>query len=207
MRAPSRTVQNARRLRRDMSLPELLLWDCLRAGRLEGLRFRRQHAIGAYVLDFYCPAARLAVELDGVHHDFEGQMRHDNRRDDWLRREGIRVLRIAASDILDRHLFEGVLRVIAQMAATGIVPEGYESPRSASDAAPPPPPSAVPLPRKRGRIEGAAGRDGISSPAKRGVRRTGEASDSPQGTMRSMVEGALFPATEATPSPNREDFP
>ena len=138
MRAPSRTVQKARRLRRDMSLPEVLLWDCLRAGRLAGHRFRRQHAVGPYVLDFYCSQAYLAVELDGAQHDLEGQMRHDNRRDDWLRREGIRVLRIAASDILDRHLFEGALRVIAQMASSGMVPEGYESPRLVADDAPPP---------------------------------------------------------------------
>ncbi|WP_421928336.1 endonuclease domain-containing protein [Neoaquamicrobium sediminum] len=150
LRAPDVTISNARRLRRSLSLPEALLWEQLRGGRLEGLRFRRQHAIGPYVLDFYCPGTRLAVEVDGAHHDLGGQMRHDNRRDDWLCNEGIRVLRIAARDVLDDHLFEGVLRVIAQTAATGAVPEGYEAPGWACGETPPPPPSAVPLPRFAG---------------------------------------------------------
>ena len=68
-----------------MSLPEVILWDCLRGQRLEGFRFRRQHAVGSYVLDFYCASARLAVEVDGSHHDLPGQIAHDQRRDRWLR--------------------------------------------------------------------------------------------------------------------------
>ncbi|HEY5818673.1 MAG TPA: DUF559 domain-containing protein [Mesorhizobium sp.] len=64
-----------------MSLPEVMLWDCLRAGRLEGLRFRRQHPIGPYVLDFFCAKGRLAVEVDGRHHDHPGEIAHDERRD------------------------------------------------------------------------------------------------------------------------------
>ncbi|MBD0414504.1 endonuclease domain-containing protein [Oryzicola mucosus] len=68
MRAPERTVAAARTLRSDMSLPEVLLWEQLRQLRLGGLRFRRQHPIGPYGLDFYCPKARLVVEVDGAHH-------------------------------------------------------------------------------------------------------------------------------------------
>ena len=56
MHAPELSFTRARQLRRDMSLPEILLWDCLRGGRLEGLRFCRQHPVGRYILDFYCPA-------------------------------------------------------------------------------------------------------------------------------------------------------
>src|SRR5438874_3677081 len=68
MRAPVRTLRRTRALRREMTLPEIVLWQALRRSLL-GLRFRRQHPIGPYVLDFYCPSARLAIEIDGLAHD------------------------------------------------------------------------------------------------------------------------------------------
>ncbi|MFN3548779.1 MAG: endonuclease domain-containing protein [Mesorhizobium sp.] len=116
MRAEKRTFERARRLRRELSLPEVILWDCLRGRHLEGLRFRRQHPVGPYVLDFYHAEGRLAVEIDGAHHDLPGQMQHDIRRDAWLEGQGIRVLRIAASDILDEKALEGMLATIVEMA-------------------------------------------------------------------------------------------
>ncbi len=116
MRAPKRTFSLARDLRRDMTLPEVLLWDCLRKGRAGGLRFRRQHALGPYVLDFYCPVARLAVEVDGAQHDLPGQMHSDRRRDAWLARQGVRVLRVPATDVLEDQSLEGVLRAIINEA-------------------------------------------------------------------------------------------
>ena len=63
--ADRKTVLNARTLRRAMTRPEVLLWQVLRE-RPNGLRFRRQHPVGPFVLDFYCPAARLAIEVDGM---------------------------------------------------------------------------------------------------------------------------------------------
>ena len=84
MRAPPVTIQRARGLRRRMTLPEVVLWTALRQGRLAGLRFRRQHPVGPYILDFYCSRARLAVEVDGAGHDQPDQLRHDARRGDWL---------------------------------------------------------------------------------------------------------------------------
>ncbi|HEX2256668.1 MAG TPA: endonuclease domain-containing protein, partial [Afifellaceae bacterium] len=96
MRAPVLTFKRARALRRDMSLPEVKLWQHLRRGQLANLRFRRQHPIGPYILDFYCPAARLAVEVDGWVHDNPEQGRHDERRQAWLAGRGIKVLRLAA---------------------------------------------------------------------------------------------------------------
>src|SRR3984957_9538215 len=84
MRAPVLTLKRARQLRREMTLPEVLLWEQIRGGRLNGLRFRRQHPIGPYILDFYCASARMAVEIDGAGHDHESQWTHDNRRDRWL---------------------------------------------------------------------------------------------------------------------------
>jgi very-short-patch-repair endonuclease len=118
MRAPIVTFKRARTLRRDMSLPEVLLWQELRGGRLGGLRFRRQHPVGPYVLDFYCPGDKLAVEVDGAAHDFVEQGRRDERRDAWLAERGIRVLRFAATDVLEDRNIEGVLAMIANVAGS-----------------------------------------------------------------------------------------
>ena len=117
MRAPVLTLKRARQLRREMTLPEVLLWERIRGGRLNGLRFRRQHPIGPYILDFYCTSARLAVEIDGAGHDHESQWAHDKRRDRWLGENRIRVLRTPARDILNDEAIEGVISSIAQAAA------------------------------------------------------------------------------------------
>src|SRR3954451_7225963 len=103
MRAPLLTFKRARALRRAMTLPEVLLWQALRGGRGGGLRFRRQHPIGPDVLDFYCPAVRLAVEIDGAAHDSPDQAGHDLRRDAWLAEQRIRVLRFLAADVLSEE--------------------------------------------------------------------------------------------------------
>jgi very-short-patch-repair endonuclease len=93
------TVLRARELRRRPTLPEGLLWQALRQ-RPSGLKFRRQHPLGWYIADFYCPAARLVVEVDGESHSMGANPQHDARRDDWLRRQGLRVLRFAARDVM-----------------------------------------------------------------------------------------------------------
>ncbi|HWG06702.1 MAG TPA: endonuclease domain-containing protein [Beijerinckiaceae bacterium] len=122
MRAPSLTFKRARELRRKMTLPEVVLWQALRKGRLAGLRIRRQHPIGPYILDFYCPSARLAIEVDGSVHDVATQVRHDERRAAWLAERGVRMLRIAAMDVLKDERVEGVLLDIEQAAA--LAPSG-----------------------------------------------------------------------------------
>lgn len=116
MRAERRTFHRAKELRRDLSLPEVILWECLRARRLQGLRFRRQHPVGPYILDFFHAEGRLAAEVDGAQHDLPGQMAHDARRDAWLADHGIHVMRIAASDILNERALEGILVMIADAA-------------------------------------------------------------------------------------------
>lgn len=118
MRAPDRTVIRARALRRRMSLPEVLLWQALRKEALAGLRFRRQHPIGPYVLDFYCASARLAVEVDGFAHDTAVRAHHDERRVAWLAQRGVSVLRICADDVLRNERVEGVLLSIERAAST-----------------------------------------------------------------------------------------
>ena len=93
------SVTRARRLRKDMSLPEVLLWQRLKT-RPEGLKFRRQHPSGDLTLDFYCADARLAIEIDGQSHDCGDRPQRDERRDAWLQSQGIETLRIPASDVL-----------------------------------------------------------------------------------------------------------
>ena len=82
-----------------MTLPEVLLWQALRERAAEGVKFRRQHPIGPYVLDFYSSEHRLAVEVDGWGHNM-GPAGRDERRDAHLLREGIRTLRIPAVEVL-----------------------------------------------------------------------------------------------------------
>jgi very-short-patch-repair endonuclease len=92
--------KSARRLRRKMSLPEVLLWQILR--KQPGyVKFRRQHPIGRYVLDFYVLELKLAIEIDGLAHDMGDRPVRDEERDSWFESQGIRMLRIAAKDVLD----------------------------------------------------------------------------------------------------------
>jgi len=92
------TVEKARNLRRALSPPEVALWQWLRR-RPDDLKFRRQHPAGPYILDFYCPLARLAIEVDGSGHDIAEQVAHDAQRNGWLQAQGYRVLRVRAVDI------------------------------------------------------------------------------------------------------------
>ena len=94
-------------MRRALTPPEDRLWVCLKARELGGLKFRRQHPVGTYVLDFYCPAAKLAVEVDGQIHSETDQADRDRRRTAWLATQGIAVLRIAAEDV--RTNLDGIL--------------------------------------------------------------------------------------------------
>ena len=79
-----------------------MLWSRLKARGLEGLKFRRQQPMDPYVLDFFCPEKRLAIEVDGGSHGSDEQADFDERRDQWLAERGIRVIRIAAVEIMQR---------------------------------------------------------------------------------------------------------
>ena len=137
MRAPPETFEHARRLRREMSLPEVLLWQELRRRALDGLRFRKQHAMSRCVLDFYLPSARLAIEVDGWAHDAGSNPARDARRDAWLAARGVKVLRVMAADVLDEDRREGVLRMIAE-EARGSVGGGCDRPPPSAARTPPP---------------------------------------------------------------------
>lgn len=81
-----------------MSLPEVLLWQQLRLQ--SEVKFRRQHPLGPYVLDFYCPTAKVCIEIDGIAHDMGGRPARDAARDIRLKSEGIAVVRIPATEVL-----------------------------------------------------------------------------------------------------------
>ena len=93
-------LRDAKRLRREMTLPEVLLYRLLKQ-RPDGLKFRRQHPFGKrIVLDFFCAERRLGIEIDGISHDMGDRPERDIRRDAFLRSQGIKVIRIPAADVL-----------------------------------------------------------------------------------------------------------
>ena len=87
------SIQTAHQLRRNQTDEEKELWGALRSHRFAGFKFRRQHPAGIYILDFYCAAARLDVELDGFQHGLPEQMQHDEARSAFLKEQDIEELR------------------------------------------------------------------------------------------------------------------
>jgi very-short-patch-repair endonuclease len=108
---PTDTLKRARELRSEMSLPETVLWRELRK-RPGEFKFRRQHPAGVYVLDFYCPAAKLAIEVDGRSHDGHSAAKADAARGLFLRSQGVATLRVPVSAVLG-NLEGAVLRIVA----------------------------------------------------------------------------------------------
>jgi very-short-patch-repair endonuclease len=82
-----------------MSLPEVLLWQLLRV-QPDGVKLRRQHPLGPYVLDYYCAAAKVGFEIDGIAHEMGDRPSRDEQRDDWLKSQGVEVVRVPAADVL-----------------------------------------------------------------------------------------------------------
>ena len=101
-----------RRLRSDMTGPETRLWSRLRARQLQGLKFRRQHGIGPYIVDFYCPEQSLVIEIDGDSHADADQMLKDQLRDGHFQSLGLRVIRYSNDDIVKN--LDGVLEDLAE---------------------------------------------------------------------------------------------
>ncbi len=96
-----------RTLRKNMPPAEVILWNKLRKRQFQNLKFRRQYGVGPYVLDFYCAQLKLAIELDGESHYTKGEQARDTKRDDFLKDNGITVLRILNTEVL--HNIEGTL--------------------------------------------------------------------------------------------------
>jgi very-short-patch-repair endonuclease len=83
----------ARNLRKRDTWAEKLLWRWLRDRRFSSYKFRRQHAFGPHILDFFCVEAFLNIELDGSQHGFPEHAKKDAERDEWLAKAGVKVLR------------------------------------------------------------------------------------------------------------------
>jgi very-short-patch-repair endonuclease len=114
---PDKLLFRGRELRKESTWPERRLWNCLRDRRLGGLKFRRQAAIGPFIVDYYCHEHRLVVELDGASHDGRGE--YDRDREQYLQCENLHILRFHNDDVL--RDVEPVLRAI--LLACGIDPE------------------------------------------------------------------------------------
>ena len=97
-----------------MNAPERTLWRALSDRKAGGLRFRRQHPIGIYVVDFICLEKKLIVEVDGSQHGHPAQIAHDERRTAWLNAEGYHVLRFWANEVMGNT--EGVVVTIMDAA-------------------------------------------------------------------------------------------
>jgi very-short-patch-repair endonuclease len=105
---PDDLRQWAREMRGSMTDAEALLWNILRNRRIADSKFRRQHSVGRYILDFYCVERRLCIELDGGQHG--DTVAYDERRDAWLNSQGVRVLRFWNDQVLGET--EEVVEVI-----------------------------------------------------------------------------------------------
>ena len=99
-------------MRRDPTRGEARLWRALRTRQIDGLKFRRQAPIGPYIADFFCPTARLVVEIDGATHT---DLAADAARDRWMHAQGLVVLRFWGDDVADN--LDGVLARIRELAA------------------------------------------------------------------------------------------
>jgi very-short-patch-repair endonuclease len=104
-------IHRARALRRSDTPPEQLVWLALRNKQIGGMKFRRQHPIGPFVVDFYCHDVKLVVEVDGMSHD--DKVVEDAARTAFLANQGLRVLRVTNDDVM--HDLDAVTREIAKL--------------------------------------------------------------------------------------------
>ena len=111
LRQPIKQVKHARKLRKEMSLPAVLLWQQLQT-RPGGFKFRREFPAKPYTLDFACLSARLGIEVDGFAHDCGDQPELDVERDRVMAERGFRILRIPAVEVL-KHMESCVRGIVA----------------------------------------------------------------------------------------------
>ncbi|MBP8001610.1 MAG: endonuclease domain-containing protein [Chloroflexi bacterium] len=110
--------QRAKELRQPLTPPETRLWRILRDRRLGGFKFRRQHPIGRFIVDFYCMQVRLVVELDGPTH--EDQVEYDEVRTEWLQAQGYRVIRFSNQQVVqsEGNVARAILAKCQELALT-----------------------------------------------------------------------------------------
>lgn len=108
------TLPELRHLRRELrhtaTPAERKLWYFLRGRNLLGFKFRRQHSIGRYILDFYCLELRLGIELDGGHHLAPEQMARDSKRSEWLKHFRLKIIRVPNDEVMNNS--DGVVEYL-----------------------------------------------------------------------------------------------
>lgn len=120
----NKTTVITRTLRAEQTPLENVLWYQLRARRFQGWKFRRQHPIGSYVVDFYCHARRLIIEVDGDSHGEEDQIKHDKQRSRFILERGFRLIHFSNQDI--RKRLDSVLTTILTVLGKDLPGRGEE---------------------------------------------------------------------------------
>jgi very-short-patch-repair endonuclease len=119
----------ARELRWNMTMGERRLWALLRRKRIAGYRFRRQATLDPYIADFFCPKARLVVELDGVTHSTDEEVLRDEKRTRWLEAHGCHVIRFWNREVFERprEVMDAICRALEECPPSG--PLGHLPPQ------------------------------------------------------------------------------
>jgi very-short-patch-repair endonuclease len=110
-----------KQLRNNATPAEIKLWGRLQRSNLDGYKFRRQHSVGPYILDFYCPSVKLAIELDGDSHFTNEAITYDIARTAYLNALNIKVIRFLNTDVFD-NLIEVCERILAELKGEGLPP-------------------------------------------------------------------------------------
>ena len=147
-RPSDRSIARARKLRKEAPLAERLLWAELRKLKLN---IRRQAPIGPYVADFAHHASRVVIEVDGYYHTLEGRPERDARRDEWLKSQGYRVVRISEHDA--REKTRGMAKRVGVYVARVLAANPARTSFSTAGATPPSP--ALPPSRGKGEEGGS----------------------------------------------------
>lgn len=113
-----RLTELARKMRKEATDAERILWNHLRGKQLDNLKFRRQHPIGDYIVDFICYEKSLIIEVDGGQHDYDKEK--DMQRTQWLKNEGFRVIRFWNNEVL--YNCQGVLEKIYEQCVKNTLP-------------------------------------------------------------------------------------
>ena len=120
--APPESFATAEILRRKMIGAELKLWNELKGKKLNGIKFRRQHPIHKYIVDFYCHKFSLAIEVDGTYHNSKIQKQRDDLRTEELEGAGITVIRFTDDEVLEniKEVLDNIMRYINEIIAADV---------------------------------------------------------------------------------------
>ena len=104
-------MKDIRKILRSNATPaEAVLWTQIKGQKINGRQWRRQFSVGPFILDFYCPALKLGIELDGAQHFAPGGCEADDARTNYLREQGIRIIRFENKDV--KYSLESVIETI-----------------------------------------------------------------------------------------------